>query len=95
MPEEVLFKFEEEMDGDSIATYLRTVADNLENGEPIMLEAGDESVTLTPPSTPTFELKAERETESGGGPAERSVEFELEWREGTEEESGDGSLRIE
>ena len=94
MPEEVLFKFEEELDGSDIATYLRTVADNLESGEPITLEAGDESVTLTPPSRPTLEIKAERETESGG-PAERSVEFELEWREGDDQGSGDGSLRVE
>lgn len=94
MSEEVLFKFEGELDGSEIAAYLRTVADNLENGEPIALEAGEESVTLTPPARPTFEIKAERETESGG-PAERSVEFELEWREGDEGESSDGSLRIE
>ena len=94
MPEEVLFNFERRMSTDDIATYLRTVADNLESGESISLEAGGESVTMDPPARPTFEIKAERETSSSGGPAELSVEFELEWDEG--EESGEGGdLRID
>lgn len=41
MPEEVLFKFEQEMDRSDIAASLRTVADSLEAGEPISLEAAD------------------------------------------------------
>ncbi len=94
MPEEVLFKFERRMTTDDIATYLRTVADNLERGESITLEAGDESVTMEPPARPTFEIKAERETSSSGGPAELSVEFELEWDEGDESGEG-GDLRID
>ncbi|RQG97045.1 amphi-Trp domain-containing protein [Natrarchaeobius chitinivorans] len=88
MPEEVLFKFEQRMDRAEIADYLRTVADSLEAGESITLEAGDESVTMTPPSRPTFEIKAEHETPSSGGQGELSVEFELEWDEG-EDEAGD------
>ncbi|WP_117369013.1 amphi-Trp domain-containing protein [Natrarchaeobaculum sulfurireducens] len=94
MPEEVLFKFERRMSTDDIAAYLRTVADNLESGESISLEAGGESVTMDPPARPTFEIKAERETSSSSGPAELSIEFELEWDEG--EESGEGGdLRID
>ena len=96
MPEDVLFEFERRMDRTEIADYLRTVADSLENGEPIGLEAGGESVTMTPPSQPTFEIKAERETSSSApdGPGELGLEFELEWEEG-EDRSDDGGLTIE
>jgi amphi-Trp domain-containing protein len=95
MPEEVLFKFERSMDRADIAEYLRTVADSIDGGGDLSLEAGGESVTMAPPSRPTFEIKAERETSSSGGPAELSVEFELEWDEGQENGDGDGGdLRI-
>ncbi|THE64491.1 amphi-Trp domain-containing protein [Salinadaptatus halalkaliphilus] len=96
MPEKVLFKFEREMNTDDIAAYLRTVADTLEAGDSITLEAGDESVTMEPPARPTFEIKAEHETPSSGGPGEFSIEFELEWDEnGNESGSGSGDLRID
>lgn len=94
MAEEVLFKFERRMDRNEIANYLRTVADTLEESDELTLESGSESVTMTPPSRPTFEIKAERET--GSGPDELSVEFELEWDDGDEADGGgDGELRIE
>ena len=93
MPEEVLFKSENRMNRDEIAAYLRTVADNLESGDDITLRAGDESVTMEPPTRPTFEVKAEREGPEGG-PYERSVEFELEWDE-TDEGNGSSGLEIE
>ncbi len=89
MPEEVLFEFERRFGTDEIATYLRTVADTLERGESITLESGSDSVTMEPPSRPTFEVKAERETSSSGGPAELSVEFELEWTEGEQDDGGE------
>lgn len=50
MPEEVLFKSETERDRGEIASYLRTVAENLEGGEPLRLSAGGETVTLDPPA---------------------------------------------
>lgn len=80
MPEQVLFESERRLSREEIADYLRTVADNLESGEPITLSAGEQGVTLEPPASPTFEVKAEREDGD-----EMSVEFELEWREGAEE----------
>ncbi len=91
MPEEVLFESESTQSRADIATYLRTVADKLDSGEPMTLSAGDQSVTLDPPSRPSFEVKAERES-SPSDRAELSVEFELEWEEG---EDDDGSLEIE
>ncbi|ELY57534.1 hypothetical protein C493_08611 [Natronolimnohabitans innermongolicus JCM 12255] len=86
------------MDRSEIADYLRTVADSLESGGSINLEAGGESVTMSPPARPTFEIKAERETSSSApdGPGELGLEFELEWDEGAADDGdGDGSLTIE
>ena len=65
MPEEVLFETEGSMERNEIASYLRTVADRLDAGDEIDLEAGDQHVTVAPPARPTFEVKAERETDGG------------------------------
>ncbi|QGN07403.1 amphi-Trp domain-containing protein [Halorhabdus sp. CBA1104] len=92
MPEEVLFETERSLSRDEIASYLRTVADNLDGGDPISLSAGDQSVTMDPPARPTFEVKAEREGPADGH-GELSVEFELEWDENASDDGGD--LRIE
>ena len=94
MPEEVLFETEQGMDRAEIATYLRQVADKLDGDGTLSLSAGSQTVELDVPSRPTFEVKAERET--NGGPPELSVEFELEWDEGQENGEGEtGSLSIE
>lgn len=93
MPEEILFKSESTQSRESIAEYLRAVAGKLEAGEALTLSAGEESTTLDVPARPTFEVKAERETDSGGGNAEQSVEFEIEWDEVGDDQQG--SLSIE
>ncbi|MFW5956462.1 MAG: amphi-Trp domain-containing protein [Halorhabdus sp.] len=91
MPEEVLFETEQTMTRADIASYLRTVADNLDSGAAVTLSAGEQSITLEPPASPTFEVKAEREGPTDG-PGELSIEFELEW----DEDGGDGGeLSIE
>jgi amphi-Trp domain-containing protein len=91
MPEEVLFKSESDRSREEIAAYLHRVADKLEQGAPITLTSGSESVTMEPPARTTFEVKAEREGPTGK-PGELSVEFELEW----DENGGDGGpLEIE
>jgi amphi-Trp domain-containing protein len=93
MPETVLFESEQRQDRAEIAALLRRVADNLDGGDPITLRAGEDSVTMTPPARPTFEVKAEREGPADG-PGELSVEFELEWDEDADGDGG-GSLEIE
>ncbi|PSQ22692.1 amphi-Trp domain-containing protein [Halobacteriales archaeon QS_8_65_32] len=94
MPEEVLFETEQGMDRSEIASYLRAVAGRLEGDGTLALSAGSQDMTLEVPSRPTFEVKAERET--GSGPPELSVEFELEWDEGQDTGEGEnGSLTIE
>jgi amphi-Trp domain-containing protein len=95
MPEEVLFKSESAQSRDEIASYLRNVAEKLEQGDSITLRAGEESATMDPPERPTFEVKAEREGPADG-PGELSIEFELEWDENSESaEGGTGNLEIE
>ena len=93
MPETVLFESESTQTRAEIASYLRQVAANLDSGDDITLRAGDDSVTLTPPERPTFEVKAEREGPTDG-PGELSIEFELEWDENGDGGQGD-SLAIE
>lgn len=80
MPENVLFESESTRDRAAIASYLRRVADTLDDGDALSLSAGEESVTLDVPDRPTFEVKAEREGPADG-PGELSVEFEIEWPE--------------
>jgi amphi-Trp domain-containing protein len=95
MPEDVLFESESDLTRAEIASYLRTVADKLEAGEPVTLKSGSESVTMEPPTRPTFEVKAEREGPSDGS-GELSIEFELEWDENAGDDgAGSGALEIE
>ncbi|WP_336038009.1 amphi-Trp domain-containing protein [Halobacterium yunchengense] len=79
MPEEVLFETELRRSRAEVADYLRAVADKLDADEPVTLTSGDESVTMDPPASVDFEVKAERETSAGGGNEELSIELELEW----------------
>ena len=94
MPEEVLFESESKRDRAEVASYLRRVADTLEVGDSITLSAGEESVTMTIPERPTFEVKAEREGPADG-PGELSVEFEIEWDETDGDGDAGGDLTIE
>jgi amphi-Trp domain-containing protein len=88
MPENVLFESESTRDRAAIASYLRRVADTLDDGDALSLSAGEESVTLDVPDRPTFEVKAEREGPADG-PGELSVEFEIEWPENGGDDGGD------
>ncbi|MDL5363659.1 amphi-Trp domain-containing protein [Halalkalicoccus sp. NIPERK01] len=92
MTEEVLFESEGSRTRGEIAQYLRAVADGLDGDGHLSLSAGGESVDLAVPERPTFEVKAERETGSGG--TDLSVEFELEWDEGGEDTGAGGDLTI-
>ncbi len=94
MPEEVLFKSESNQTREEIASYLHSVAEKLEQGAPITLKSGADSVTMEPPARPTFEVKAEREGPTDG-PGELSIEFELEWDENGGEEGGRGGGQLE
>ncbi|MFB6201800.1 MAG: amphi-Trp domain-containing protein [Halorhabdus sp.] len=78
-----------------MAAYFRKVAESLEDGNAITLKTGSESVILSPPTRPTFEVKTEREG-SAGNMTERSIEFELEWDENDGKEGNrSGKLEIQ
>jgi amphi-Trp domain-containing protein len=94
MPEDVLFKSESDQSRAEIASYLRDVAEKLDQGDSLTLKSGSESVTMEPPDRTTFEVKAEREGPTDGD-GELSIEFELEWDENARGESGGGQLEIE
>lgn len=93
MPEEVIFEVERNVSREEIAEYFNEIANKLGTDGTFALDAGDQHVSLTIPERPTFEVKAERETSPSGGPVELSVEFEIEWDEGSA--NGDGPLSIE
>lgn len=78
MPDTVLFDSESEQTRAAIASYLRTVAESLENGRDITLKAGDQSVALDPPARSTLSVTAGRD-EPANGPGALRVEFALEW----------------
>jgi len=95
MPEDVLFKSESKQSRSDIASYLRAVADKLESDGEVSLAAGDQSVSLSIPDSPTFEVKAEHEYPAGGGSGELSLELEIEWDENGGDGGGSGSLSVE
>ena len=57
-----------------IATYLRRLADRLDRGEPLPADE-EQTVTVSPPADPTFEVQVEREGD------EVALELELAWTE--------------
>jgi amphi-Trp domain-containing protein len=92
MPEEILFEDERRQTRAEVASYLRSIADKLDDDGPITFTAGGESVSVEPPARPTFEVKVERETARGADSGELSIELELEWKEGAGSEGGDLSI---
>jgi amphi-Trp domain-containing protein len=91
MPEETLFSTESAKSRAEVAAYLRDVADKLEDGGPITLNAGDQSISVTPPTRVEFEVEVEREGPAGG-PGELGLELELEWDEDAADEGGELSI---
>lgn len=81
--EVVLFQSEEKQSRQNVAAFLRQLADKVEPGQ-VVLQKGAESLTLNLPATVTLEVKAEEEDKKGR--TQRSLEVEIEWYEGEEEE---------
>jgi len=83
--EVVLFKSEEKHSTAEVATFLRQLADRVEKQE-IILRQGTEELTLSLPGTVTLEVKAEEETSRKG--VKHSLEVELEWKPGEQNQAG-------
>ena len=86
--EVVLFQSEEKQSRQNVATFLRQLADKVEQAQ-VVLQKGAESLTLDIPANVTLEVKAEEEDKKGK--TQRSLEVEIEWYEG---EGNEGALSL-
>ena len=78
MPEEELFKTEEEVTRTEIAEALRDAADQIEAGD-VALASGAEERTVAVPERPRFEVELERLTDSETGEQRYELEYEIRW----------------
>ncbi|WP_152041143.1 amphi-Trp domain-containing protein [Salinigranum salinum] len=85
---------EEQKTRTEVATYLRGLADQLDEDGPVTLELGNQRVTLDPTEPITFKLEGESDWTEGDTEAKQSIEFELVWwREA--QTADEGQLDIE
>ncbi|MEF8856298.1 MAG: amphi-Trp domain-containing protein [Haloplanus sp.] len=78
MPEEQLFKTEEQRSRADIADALVAAAEQVEAGTvDLKSDADEQRVTL--PETPTFEVELERLTDSETGEQRYELEYEIRW----------------
>ncbi|MBT8762807.1 amphi-Trp domain-containing protein [Desulfohalobiaceae bacterium Ax17] len=82
--EQVLFKSEERKTAQEVAVFLRQVADKIEQGS-LILKQGTNEIVLSFPKNLTLEVKVEEETKAR---VKRTLELEIEWVEGEEEQGG-------
>jgi len=78
MPEEELFKTEEEASRTEIAKALRDAADQIESGD-VTLVSDAEEQAVTVPERPQFEVELERLTDSETGEQRYELEYEIRW----------------
>lgn len=71
---------EEQSTRSEIATYLRQLADQLDEGGAVTLTLGNRTVSLDPVEPITFKLEGESDWSEGDVEAKQSIEFELVWR---------------
>lgn len=75
-----LFTSEQKLSRPEIAQYIRKIADGVESGE-INLKSGQNSIDLHLSDMPELEVQVEQEADG-----EKSLEIEIEWKEGETEE---------
>ena len=81
--ETVLFKSEEKKTSSDIAKVLRHIADKVDNGT-MTLKQGPDEITIEFPKNMILELKVEEEQ---GKRLKKSLEIELEWVVGDDQEA--------
>lgn len=86
--EVVIFRSEEKADRARVCSFLRDLADRIEQNNVVLVQAGEET-PVDIPDTVELEVKFEEETETSG--KEYSLEVEFEWPEGGE---GEGSVSL-
>ncbi|MFC6758076.1 MULTISPECIES: amphi-Trp domain-containing protein [Haloarcula] len=80
MPEEQLFKTEEQTERTAIARALREAAAEIESGD-VQLLSGSQKQSVTVPEQPRFEVELERLTDSETGAQRFELEYEIRWTE--------------
>jgi len=78
MPEEELFKTEQEIPRTEIAEALRDAAGQIESGDVLLVSDAKEQ-TVTVPERPRFEVELERLTDSETGEQRYELEYEIRW----------------
>lgn len=87
---------EEQRTRTEIATYLRKLADQLDNAGDVTLYLGGQQVTFDPTEPITFKLEGESDWSTGDTEVKQSIEFELVWwRDAQTAEEGALAIRDE
>jgi amphi-Trp domain-containing protein len=85
--ETTLFESEEKKDIQNVADFLRQLADKIEQKQ-VVLRQGTEELTLELPHTVNLEIKVEDELKKTK--TKRSLEIEIEWYLGQNDEPDSG-----
>jgi amphi-Trp domain-containing protein len=85
---------EEQKTRPQVASYLRHLADQLDESGAVTLELGSQRVALDPDDPITFKLEGESDWSEGDTEAKQSIEFELVWWQNAET-ADEGTLDIE
>lgn len=80
MPEEELFKTEEQTTRADIAATLVAAGEQIETGT-VNLKNPEEEQHVAVPENPTFEVELERLTDSETGEERYELEYEIRWTE--------------
>ena len=78
IPEEELFKIEEQRTRTEIAEALLDAAEQIESGS-VQLKSQTEEQNVTLPENPRFEVELERLTDSETGEERYELEYEIRW----------------
>lgn len=79
----ILFKNEEYKTKEDAAETLRQLADKIESGK-VVLKKGSEEIIVDIPNSVELEIKVD---EKHKGEIKRSLEIELEWKEGADKKT--------
>lgn len=75
------FEFEQERSRAEVASYLRQIADGLENDEKVTLVFGEQSVAMNPPGMVHFRINTDTDSSWLGSENGRSINIELGWEQ--------------
>ncbi len=89
--ETILFKSEEKRDIKSVSSFLRELADKIDQ-QKVVLKQGNKTVKLKIPDNVELEIKAERE--DGKRRSKKKLEIEIEWVVGGDKKIANRSVKL-